>query len=183
MVEITLMTENRCCVPNTEFLGYEGEADCNKLVFQFADGFIDGVGKLHTKEGYYKLYKVDNKYILPIKKEMLTEPKNVTFQLEIETKDGKIYRYDEFTMTIKPSTNGGTEIEQPNILISEQIEDLTNNMSIINENGNLIIELPSTYDIVFQRNETDELMVNEAYENITFVNNNNELEMIIDGKI
>ena len=61
--------------------------------------------------------------------------------------------------------------------------DLLNNMSVISDGDNLIIELPSTYDIVFQRNESDELLVNEAYENITFVNNNNELEMIIDGKI
>lgn len=182
-IEINLKTEQRYCLPGTNFLGYVGECNCNRLVFKFVDGFIDGIAKLHTKDGYYELYKADEQYILPINKTMLTEPKTVTFQLEIETEDGKIYRYDEFAMIIKPSINGQAEIELPNVLISEQIDDLLNNMSVISDGDNLIIELPSDYDIVFQRNESDELLVNEAYENVTFVNNNNELEMIVDGKI
>ena len=183
MIEIILSTRNKFCAPYTNLLGYVNENHTNKLVFKFDDGFIDGIGRLYTEDGYYQLYKVDERYILPINKSMLEKSGDVTFQLEIETDDGKIYRYNEFTMTINPSIESETKIEQPNVLISEQIDDLLNNMSVISDDGNLIIELPSHYEIVFQRNESDELMVNEAYENITFVNNNNELEMIIDGKI
>ena len=183
MAEIKLKTSNRACELRTNFLGYVGEHNCTKLIFQFTDGFIDGVAKLHTKDGYYTLYKADETYILPINKTMLTESKDIWFQLEIETNDGKIYRYDKFNMIIKPSIKSEHEIEQLKVLLSEQIEELINEMLVINDDDNLIIELPSNYDIVFQRNETDELFVNEAYENITFVNNNNELEMIIDGKI
>ena len=183
MVEIILTTQNRNCEPKSSFLGYVGENNSNKLVFKFKNDFIDGVGKLHAENGYYELYKANKQYILPINNTMLTEAKDITFQLEIETEDNKVYRYNEFVMSVKPSTDGKNKIEQPNILISEQIDELVNNMRVINDNGNLIIELPSTYDIVFQRNETDELLVNEAYENITFVNNNNELEMVVDGKI
>ena len=183
MIIINLLTKNKLCSPQKKILGYVNENNVERFIFKFDDGFIDGVGRLHTKDGYYELYKVDERYILPINKSMLENSGDVTFQLEIETDDGKIYKYDEFTMTINPSIESEIEIEQPNVLISEQIDDLLNNMSVISDDGNLVIELPSTYDIVFQRNESDELMVNEAYENITFVNNNNELEMKINGKI
>ena len=71
MIYGTLITENKSCIVLDKILGFEGENNSNKIIFNFKDGFIDGYGVLAVKRGKdngtIELDKVGESYIFTVK--------------------------------------------------------------------------------------------------------------------
>ena len=115
MQKITLNSNTRGCTALKKFLGYEGENDANKLVFVFADGFIDGTAILNIKRGedigYVELDKIGETYEFPIKNSILGQVGEITFQLALTTSSGKRIIYDELVLEVKEAIEA--DIEMP----------------------------------------------------------------------
>jgi hypothetical protein len=101
--------------PNA-FLGYEGENEANKLVFEFSDGFRDGLGVLNVKRGdeigYVSLVKTENTYEFPVKSAILTKVGEIKFQVVINGSDGSVIKYDPFAMIVKDAIDADTEMPE-----------------------------------------------------------------------
>lgn len=104
--EITLVTETRDCIIYSDFLGFHGEDNANKLVFTFADGFIDGIATLHLERGSEKgnitLDKVGETYELLVKNSLLTQVGEIKFQLSLATADN-FFIFRDFIMHVDES--------------------------------------------------------------------------------
>lgn len=106
MQNIKLTSATRECNNPNVFLGYEGENNANKLVFEFTDGFVDGLGVLYVKRGEepagtVELDKVGETYEFPVKSSILSKVGEIIFQVSITTSEGKVIKYDKFTMVVK----------------------------------------------------------------------------------
>lgn len=115
MEKITLTSKTRQCVSPNSFLGYEGENEANKLIFEFTDGFKDGVGILNLQrgeqKGYVSLNKVGETYEFPVKSSILSQAGAVEFQVVITENNGTVTKYDKFIMTVKDAID--TDAEMP----------------------------------------------------------------------
>ena len=116
MQKITLTSSNRRCDNPNAFLGYEGENEANKLVFEFTDGFRDGLGVLNLKRGeeigYVSLDKVGNTYEFPVKSAILTKTGEIKFQVVITGNDGSVIKYDPFVMSVKDAIDADVEMPE-----------------------------------------------------------------------
>ena len=106
MQKITLTSNTRECNNPNVFLGYEGENNANKLVFEFTDGFVDGIGVLYVKRGdepagTVELDKAGETYEFPVKSSILSKVGEIIFQVSITTPEGTTIKYDKFTMIVK----------------------------------------------------------------------------------
>lgn len=134
MQKITLTSSNRRCDNPNAFLGYEGENEANKLVFEFTDGFRDGLGVLNLKRGeeigYVSLDKVGNTYEFPVKNAILTEAGEIKFQVVITGNDGSVIKYDPFVMSVKDAIDADVEMPEDypswQELISSQLARMEN---------------------------------------------------------
>jgi len=115
--KITLTTETRKVTKLTDFLGYEGENKINELVFEFKDGFVEGIAKLvllreNADAGYIYLDRVGETYVLPIKSALISKNGDITFCLTITNEaDETIVKYNPFVMTVKDAPD--TDIPMP----------------------------------------------------------------------
>lgn len=116
MQNITLNTATRQCVNPNTFLGYEGENQATTLIFEFQDGFVDGLGQLYIKRGedsgYVTLDKVGETYQFPVKSSVLSKVGEINMQVVITQIDGTIIKYDVFTMMVKDSIDTDTELPE-----------------------------------------------------------------------
>ena len=48
--KLTLINSTKECINPFGLLGYEGEKEANKLVFEFEEDFIDGLGIIYVKK-------------------------------------------------------------------------------------------------------------------------------------
>lgn len=144
MQKITLTTETRRCINPNTFLGYEGENNANKLIFEFTDGFIDGLAVLKVERGETKgtidLVKVEETYELEVKSSLLAVQGDIKFQFVITEPDGTITKYDPFIMTVKDAldTDGELPEEYPSwqeIIATElaKVEKATENANKVAE--------------------------------------------------
>lgn len=107
---------DRTVLPEKTIIGNDGENLQCKLVFEFEDNFVDGIGRVEYSAGEDKNYiwisKEDNKYYLPIK-DVVTKEGNVNFQLVIteeQTTDGiPLFKSNVFTLYCKESINAVEE--------------------------------------------------------------------------
>ena len=116
MQKITLTSSTRECITKGTFLGYEGENEVNKLVFEFTDGFKDGLGVLNIQRGeeygYVSLEKVEGAYEFPVKNSILSKIGDIRFQVVITGNDGSVIKYDPFTMTVKDAIDAESEMPE-----------------------------------------------------------------------
>lgn len=115
MTNVLLKISTRECIPDNQFLGYEGENEVNKLIFKFEDGFFDGLASLNIHrgelKGYVTLDKIDKTYELEVKNSLLSQKGDVTFQLVITSTEGKVIKFNPFVMTVKDAID--TDVEMP----------------------------------------------------------------------
>lgn len=115
MTNVSLQISTRKCIPDNQFLGYEGENEVNKLIFNFEDGFFDGSALLNVHRGEQKGYvtpkKVGETYELPVENSLLSQKGDVRFQLSITSIEGKVIKFDPFIMTVKDAID--TDAEMP----------------------------------------------------------------------
>jgi hypothetical protein len=113
--EVTLVTETRDCIIYSNFLGFHGEDNANKLVFTFADEFIDGIATLHLERGKEKgnltLDKVGETYELLVKNSLLTEVGEIKFQLSLTTADN-FFIFRDFVMHVDESIVSDSSIPE-----------------------------------------------------------------------
>lgn len=145
MQKITLTSSNRRCDNPNAFLGYEGENEANKLVFEFTDGFRDGLGVLNLKRGeeigYVSLDKVGNTYEFPVKSAILTKTGEIKFQVVITGNDGSVIKYDPFVMSVKDAIDADVEmpedypswVDMANAKLAEVDEAITKAETISNQ--------------------------------------------------
>lgn len=145
MQKITLTSSNRRCDNPNAFLGYEGENEANKLVFEFTDGFRDGLGVLNLKRGeeigYVSLNKVGNTYEFPVKSAILTKVGEIKFQVVITGNDGSVIKYDPFVMSVKDAIDADVEmpedypswVDMANAKLAEVDEAITKAETISNQ--------------------------------------------------
>ena len=144
MQKITLTTETRRCINPNTFLGYEGENNANKLIFEFTDGFLDGLAVLKVERGETKgtidLVKVNETYELEVKSSLLSVQGDIRFQFVITEPDGTITKYDPFVMTVKDAIDADGELpeEYPSwqeIIATElaKVEEATENANKVAE--------------------------------------------------
>ena len=116
MTNVSLNKQTRACVPDNQFLGYEGENEVNKLIFTFEDEFFDGSGVLNVKrgeqKGYVTLDKVGETYELPVKNSLLSQQGDVIFQLSITSTTGAVIKFNPFAMTVKDSIDTDAELPE-----------------------------------------------------------------------
>lgn len=116
MINVALQISTRKCIPDNQFLGYEGENKVNKLVFKFEDGFFDGSGLLNIQRGEQKGYvavnKVGETYELPVKNSLLSQKGDVVFQFSITSIAGEVIKFDPFVMTVKDSIDTDAELPE-----------------------------------------------------------------------
>ena len=114
--KITLTSSTRQCNNPNAFLGYEGENEANKLVFEFTDGFRDGLGVLNLKRGdeigYVSLTKVGTTYEFPVKNSILSKTGEIKFQVVITGNNGSVIKYDPFVMTVKDAIDAESEMPE-----------------------------------------------------------------------
>lgn len=105
MINVTLDTETRKCFPDTDLLGFEEDNNSNKIIFNFNDGFINGVARLYIKKGDKKgsveLKKENDTYILPVERSLLIGTGNIEFQLTMYQEEDVVASYDAFDLLIK----------------------------------------------------------------------------------
>lgn len=179
MTTITLNTKTRKCVPDNQFLGYEGENQINNLVFKFEDEFFDGSAMLNVQrgdqKGYVTLEKLENTYELEVKSSLLSRVGDVKFQLSITNINGSVIKFDTFVMTVRDAMDTDAElpeeypswIEEANAKIAEmdkaiedankvsaKIETTENSAKVVvtDKNGTTEYELPTGGGVV---QETD----------------------------
>lgn len=153
MEKITLTSKTRQCVSQNSFLGYEGENQANKLVFEFTDGFKDGLGQLNLKRedtlGYVSLDKVGETYEFPVRSSILSKVGDIEFQVVITEPDGTVTKYDKFTMTVKDAIDTDAEmpeeypswVEMANEKLAEVDEAISNVEDAIENANNVADEL------------------------------------------
>ena len=116
MTNVSLKISTRECVPDNQFLGYEGENEVNKLIFTFEDEFFDGSGLLNVKrgeqKGYVALDKVGETYELPVRNSLLSQKGDVIFQLAITSTTGAVIKFNPFAMTVKDSIDTDAELPE-----------------------------------------------------------------------
>lgn len=116
MTNVSLKIETRECVPDNQFLGYEGENEVNKLIFKFENGFFDGSGLLNIQRGEQKGYvavnKVGETYELSVENSLLSQKGDVRFQLSITSIEGKVIKFDPFVMIVKDAIDTDTELPE-----------------------------------------------------------------------
>jgi hypothetical protein len=115
LVKISLNSATRKCVADSSFLGFEGENQANRLVFSFADGFIEGTAVLNIKRGkdigFVAVEKMQQTYELPVKSSLLTQIGDVEFQFVLTKSDGTIIKFDSFIMTVEDAID--TDVPLP----------------------------------------------------------------------
>ena len=93
MTNVSLKISTRKCIPDNQFLGYEGENEVNKLIFKFEDGFFEGSALLNIQKGeqkgYVTLDRIDETYELTVKNSLLSQKGDVRFQLVITSTAGQ----------------------------------------------------------------------------------------------
>ena len=113
--KILLTSAGRYSEKSSSFLGIEGENKANTLLFEFSDGFIDGLGQLYIERGsdigYVNLIKNENSYELPVMSSLLSKVGEINMQVVITKADGTIIKYDKFTMLVKDAID--TDIPLP----------------------------------------------------------------------
>ena len=116
MTNVSLKIATRECVPDNQFLGYEGENEVNKLIFKFEDGFFDGSGLLNVhrgeQKGYVTVNKVGETYELSVENSLLAQKGDVRFQLSITSTEGKVIKFDPFVMVVKDSIDTDAELPE-----------------------------------------------------------------------
>lgn len=116
MQKIMLTSSSRKCDNPNAFLGYEGENQANKLVFEFTDGFKDGLGVLNLKReeeiGYVSLEKVGQTYEFPVRNAILSKTGVIKFQVVITGNDGSVIKYDPFEMFVKDAIDADSEMPE-----------------------------------------------------------------------
>ena len=143
--KITLTSSTRQCNNPNAFLGYEGENEANKLVFEFTDGFRDGLGVLNLKRGdeigYVSLTKVGTTYEFPVKNSILSKTGEIKFQVVITGNDGSVIKYDPFVMTVKDAIDAESEmpedypdwVDMANAKLAEVDEAIANAEEVSNQ--------------------------------------------------
>lgn len=113
--KILLTSAGRYSEKSSSFLGIEGENKANTLLFEFSDGFVDGLGQLYIERGsdigYVNLIKNENSYELPVMSSLLSKVGEINMQVVITKADGTIIKYDKFTMLVKDAID--TDIPLP----------------------------------------------------------------------
>lgn len=116
MTNVSLKISTRECIPDNQFLGYEGENEVNKLIFKFEDEFFDGSGLLNVhkgeQKGYVTLKKVGETYELPVENSLLSQKGDVRFQLSITSTEGKVIKFDPFVMVVKDAIDTDAELPE-----------------------------------------------------------------------
>ena len=144
MQKITLTTETRRCINPNPFLGYEGENNANKLIFEFTDGFIDGLAVLKVERGETKgtidLVKVEETYELEVKSSLLAVQGDIKFQFVITEPDGTITKYDPFIMTVKDALDADGELPEEYPSWQEIIATELAKVEKATENANKVAE-------------------------------------------
>ena len=144
MQKITLTTETRRCINPNTFLGYEGENNANKLIFEFTDGFIDGLAVLKVERGETKgtidLVKVEETYELEVKSSLLAVQGDIKFQFVITEPDGTITKYDPFIMTVKDALDADGELPEEYPSWQEIIATELAKVEKATENANKVAE-------------------------------------------
>ena len=144
MQKITLTTETRRCINPNTFLGYEGENNANKLIFEFTDGFIDGLAVLKVERGETKgtidLVKVEETYELEVKSSLLAVQGDIKFQFVITEPDGTITKYDPFIMTVKDALDADGELPEEYSSWQEIIATELAKVEKATENANKVAE-------------------------------------------
>ena len=144
MQKITLTTETRRCINPNTFLGYEGENNANKLVFEFTDGFLDGLAVLKVERGETKgtidLVKVNETYELEVKSSLLAVQGDIKFQFVITEPDGTITKYDPFVMTVKDAIDADGELPEEYPSWQEIIATELAKVEKATENANKVAE-------------------------------------------
>ena len=144
MQKITLTTETRRCINPNTFLGYEGENNANKLIFEFTDGFIDGLAVLKVERGETKgtidLVKVEETYELEVKSSLLAVQGDIKFQFVVTEPDGTITKYDPFIMTVKDALDADGELPEEYPSWQEIIATELAKVEKATENANKVAE-------------------------------------------
>jgi hypothetical protein len=144
MQKITLTTETRRCINPNTFLGYEGENNANKLIFEFTDGFIDGLAVLKVERGEAKgtidLVKAEETYELEVKSSLLAVQGDIKFQFVITEPDGTITKYDPFIMTVKDALDADGELPEEYPSWQEIIATELAKVEKATENANKVAE-------------------------------------------
>ena len=116
MTNVSLKISTRECIPDNQFLGYEGENEVNKLIFKFEDGFFDGSALLNVHRGEQKGYvtpkKIGETYELPVESSLLSQKGDVRFQLTITSTSGQVIKFDPFVMTVKDAIDTDAELPE-----------------------------------------------------------------------
>lgn len=144
MQKITLTTETRRCINPNTFLGYEGENNANKLVFDFTDGFLDGLAVLKVERGETKgtidLVKANETYELEVKSSLLAVQGDIKFQFVITEADGTITKYDPFVMAVKDALDADGELPEEYPSWQEIIATELAKVEKATENANKVAE-------------------------------------------
>ena len=144
MQKITLTTETRRCINPNTFLGYEGENNANKLIFEFTDGFIDGLAVLKVERGEAKgtidLVKAEETYELEVKSSLLAVQGDIKFQFVITQPNGTIIKYDTFVMTVKDALDADGELPEEYPSWQEIIATELAKVEKATENANKVAE-------------------------------------------
>lgn len=144
MQKITLTTETRRCINPNTFLGYEGENNANKLIFEFTDGFIDGLAVLKVERGEAKgtidLVKAEETYELEVKSSLLAVQGDIKFQFVITQPNGTITKYDPFIMTVKDALDADGELPEEYPSWQEIIATELAKVEKATENANKVAE-------------------------------------------
>lgn len=117
MQKLTLINSTKECINPFELLGYEGENEANKLVFEFEEDFIDGLGIIYVKRneeptGTIELKKVGETYELPVERSLVSKEGEIVFQVEITTTKGETYKYSKFVMRVDDALDSDIPIPE-----------------------------------------------------------------------
>lgn len=116
MINVTLNTQKRKSIPDNTLLGFEEDNNSNKIVFNFEDGFIDGIARLYIKKGDKKgnvrLKKEGETYVLPVERSLFIDTGYIDFQLTMYQEDDVVASYDAFSLLIKDKIITDEEIPE-----------------------------------------------------------------------
>ena len=116
MINVTLNTKTRQCVPDNKLLGFEEDNNSNKIIFKFDDGFVDGLARLYIrkgdKKGMIELTKQDENYVLPVKKSLFIGAGYIEFQLTIYRDEDIVASYEAFELIAKEKIITDDEIPE-----------------------------------------------------------------------
>lgn len=107
ITKISLTTDTRAVDNPRRFLGFEGEKNVHKFVFNFTDGFVDGLAILNIirkdmEPGKVELEREGDTYVFPVKDAVISKEGQITFFLVIMSPDGElIAKYNPFVMMVE----------------------------------------------------------------------------------